>query len=251
MRHGISTSCPAFEPAESPAAQTALGCLCILVGIVGQLELFAVLTRRQWIPTVFSRKMAHIGSGSLMTSALVLFPRQYWPAPMWNTGGPDLGQLTPRRCFLYLCQIVLQAALSLGQPRPYRARFRHRPARLAVSLFLVSFMLVFATIAHLPDDRFASLPPLLRGRLEAMVQAMCRTGDRSELMRGTLYHPNPTTLTLALTLTCPNPSPNPDTNPNTNPSTNPSTNPNPTSSSGLTHPPKSSPHPPRYPQPLT
>ena len=52
-------------------------------------------------------------------------------------------------------------------------------------------MLVFATIAHLPDDRFASLPPLLRGRLEAMVQAMCRTGDRSELMRGTLYHANP------------------------------------------------------------
>ena len=198
MRHGISTSCPAFEPAESPAAQTALGCLCILVGIVGQLELFAVLTRRQWIPTVFSRKMAHIGSGSLMTSALVLFPRQYWPAPVWNTGGPDLGQLTPRRCFLYLCQIVLQAALSLGQPRPYRARFRHRPARLAVSLFLVSFMLVFATIAHLPDDRFASLPPLLRGRLEAMVQAMCRTGDRSELMRGTLYHYHT------------NPSPDPD-----------------------------------------
>jgi hypothetical protein len=96
---------------------------------------------------------------------------------------------------------VLQAALSFGQPRPigrlgragrpYRARFRHRPARLAVSLFLVSFMLVFATIAHLPDDRFASLPPLLRGRLEAMVQAMCRTGDRSELMRGTLYHAEP------------------------------------------------------------
>jgi hypothetical protein len=52
-------------------------------------------------------------------------------------------------------------------------------------------MLVFATIAHLPDDRFASLPPLLRGRLEAMVQAMCRTGDRSELMRGTLYHAEP------------------------------------------------------------
>ena len=130
MRHGISTSCPDFEPSESPAAQTALGCLCILVGIVGQLELFAELSRRQWIPIVFSRKMAHIGSGSLMTSALVLFPRQYWPA------------------------------------------------RLAVSLFLVSFMLVFATIAHLPDDRFAALPPLLRGRLEAMVQSMCRTGER-------------------------------------------------------------------------
>ena len=85
MQHGISASCPAFEPAESPAAQTALGCLCILVGIVGQLELFAVLTKRQWIPIVFSRKMAHIGSGSLMTSALVLFPRQYWHAPVWET----------------------------------------------------------------------------------------------------------------------------------------------------------------------
>jgi len=85
MQHGISASCPAFEPAESPAAQTALGCLCILVGIVGQLELFAVLTKRQWIPIVFSRKMAHIGSGSLMTSALVLFPKQYWPAPVWKT----------------------------------------------------------------------------------------------------------------------------------------------------------------------
>ena len=84
VQHSISASCPAFEPAESPAAQTALGCLCILAGIVGQLELFAVLTRRQWIPIVFSRKMAHIGSGSLMTSALVLFPRQYWPRPGWK-----------------------------------------------------------------------------------------------------------------------------------------------------------------------
>ena len=84
VQHSISASCPAFEPAESPAAQTALGCLCILAGIVGQLELFAVLTRRQWIPIVFSRKMAHIGSGSLMTSALVLFPRQYWPRPGGN-----------------------------------------------------------------------------------------------------------------------------------------------------------------------
>ena len=130
MQHAISASCPAFEPAESPAAQTALGCLCILVGIVGQLELFAVLSRRQWIPIVFSRKMAHIGSGSLMTSALVLFPRQYWPA------------------------------------------------RLAVSLFLVSFMLVFAAIAHLPDDRFAAPPPLLRGRLEAMVSDRLRPSDR-------------------------------------------------------------------------
>lgn len=140
QQHSISASCPPFEQAESPAAQTAMGCLCILAGIVGQLELFAVLTRRQWIPIVFARKMAHIGSGSLMTSALVLFPRQYWPA------------------------------------------------RLAVSLFLVCFMLVFATIAHLPDDRFASLPPLLRGRLESMVHAMCRTGERSELMRGTFYY---------------------------------------------------------------
>ena len=84
QQYSISASCPAFEPAESPAAQTALGCLCILAGIVGQLELFAVLTRRQWIPIVFSRKMAHIGSGSLMTSALVLFPRQYWPRPGGN-----------------------------------------------------------------------------------------------------------------------------------------------------------------------
>jgi len=84
--------------------------------------------------------MAHIGSGSLMTSALVLFPQQYWPA------------------------------------------------RLAVSLFLVSFMLVFAAIAHVPDERFAALPPVVRGRLEAMVQSMCRTGDRAELMRGTFYY---------------------------------------------------------------
>lgn len=210
QQYSISASCPAFEPAESPAAQTALGCLCILAGIVGQLELFAVLTRRQWIPIVFSRKMAHIGSGSLMTSALVLFPRQYWPRPGGNRRKPGR-LLLPRRP----CLSAPDRTPGCPEPRlcragrPHRARFRHRPARLAVSLFLVSFMLVFATIAHLPDDRFASLPPLLRGRLESMVHAMCRTGERSELMRGTLYHANPSpdprpTLT---------PSPKPNTNP--------------------------------------
>jgi len=135
-----ASDCPAEPPSAWPVAQTCLGCLCILTGIVLQLELFAVLSRRQWIPTVFSRKMAHIGSGTLMTTALVLFPKHYWPA------------------------------------------------RLAVSLFLVSFMLVFAIIAHLPDEAFASLPHLVRGRLEAMVQSMCRTGDRAELMRGTFYY---------------------------------------------------------------
>lgn len=136
----VSANCQEYPPSEWPAGQTAAGCLCILFGIIFQLELFAVLSKRQWIPTVFSRKMAHIGSGSLMTTALVLFPRHYWPA------------------------------------------------RLAVSLFLVSFMLVFATIAHTPDERFAALPPLIRGRLEAMVLSMCRTGERAELMRGTFYY---------------------------------------------------------------
>merc|ERR1719498_1423646 len=118
--------CPAASPSEWPVSQTCLGCLVILTGIIVQLEVFAVLTRRQWIPTVFSRKMTHIGAGSVMTTALVLFPRHYWPA------------------------------------------------RLAVSLSLVSFMMVFAAIAHLPDERFAALPPLIRGRLEAMVLSMCR-----------------------------------------------------------------------------
>jgi hypothetical protein len=113
QQHSISASCPAFEPAESPATQTALGCLCILVGIVGQLELFAVLTRRQWIPIVFSRKMAHIGSGSLMTSALVLFPRQYWPRPGGNRRTTRPAAPPPAALFC-LRQIVLQAALSLG-----------------------------------------------------------------------------------------------------------------------------------------
>merc|ERR1719174_3414381 len=105
----LQEDCPPVAPSSWPAAQTSLGCLCILTGIVLQLELFAVLSRRQWIPTVFSRKLTHIGSGSVMTTALVLFPRQYWPA------------------------------------------------RLAVSLFLVGFMLVFAAIAHVPDEHFASL----------------------------------------------------------------------------------------------
>ena len=113
QQYSISASCPAFEPAESPAAQTALGCLCILAGIVGQLELFAVLTRRQWIPIVFSRKMAHIGSGSLMTSALVLFPRQYWPRPGGKRRKTQACCSSPGG-LVCLRQIVLQAALSLG-----------------------------------------------------------------------------------------------------------------------------------------
>ena len=75
-----------------------------------------------------------------MTTALVLFPRSYWPA------------------------------------------------RLAVSLSLVAFMLLFAVLAHVPDDGFRSLPPVLRHRLDKLVHAMCRSGDRAELMRGTFYY---------------------------------------------------------------
>ena len=84
-------------------------------------------------------------------------------------------------------------------------------------------MLVFATIAHLPDDRFASLPPLLRGRLESMVHAMCRTGERSELMRGTLYHANPS----------PDPRPTLTPTPSLIPALTPDSNPTPASGPGL------------------
>ena len=80
---GASSSfCP--EPPSplplSPAASTTVGVLVILFSILGQLELFALLSRRGWVPTVLSRKLTHIGSGVVMTTALALFPPRYWPA---------------------------------------------------------------------------------------------------------------------------------------------------------------------------
>ena len=164
--------CPTLPLHESPRMATAGGCLVILLAIVVQLEvctlpaaqgrllfhtpaslffhtrlrsrarsqLFGLLSRTRFIPSAFSRKLTHIGAGTAMTTALVLFPRNYWPA------------------------------------------------RLAVSLSLVAFMVVFAMIAHVPDDGFRSLPPVLRHRLDKLVHAMCRSGDRAELMRGTFYY---------------------------------------------------------------
>lgn len=123
-----------------PRLQTAGGCLVILVAIIIQLELFGFLSRRQMLPAAFSRKLTHIGAGTAMTTALVLFPKNYWPA------------------------------------------------RLAVSLSLVAFMLLFAIIAHLPDHVTQGLPPLLRQRVDSLVHAMCRSGERAELMRGTFYY---------------------------------------------------------------
>ena len=133
-------ACPAIEPVENPLVATFIGCLVILLAIIVQLELFGLASRTALIPAAFSRKLTHIGAGTAMTTALVLFPRQYWPA------------------------------------------------RLAVSLSLVAFMLLFAYVAHLPDGSFRSLPPTIRFRLEKLVDAMCRSGDRAELMRGTFYY---------------------------------------------------------------
>ena len=140
---GASSSfCP--EPPSplplSPAASTTVGVLVILFSILGQLELFALLSRRGWVPTVLSRKLTHIGSGVVMTTALALFPPRYWPA------------------------------------------------RLAVSLFLVGFMLSFAALAYLPEDQFERMPPFVRQRIDGLVRSICRSGDRAELMRGTFYY---------------------------------------------------------------
>merc|ERR1719197_1538954 len=122
--------------ALSPALQTLVGCLVILLAIVLQLELFGLLSRKQLVPAAFSRKLTHIGAGTAMTTSLVLFPKNYWPA------------------------------------------------RLAVSLSLVAFMLLFAVIAHMPDTFTQAMPSLVRRRLDSLVHAMCRSGDRAELMRG-------------------------------------------------------------------
>ena len=140
---GASSSfCP--EPPSplplSPASSTTVGVLVILFSILGQLELFALLSRRGWVPTVLSRKLTHIGSGVVMTTALALFPPRYWPA------------------------------------------------RLAVSLFLVGFMLSFAALAYLPEDQFERMPPFVRQRIDGLVRSICRSGDRAELMRGTFYY---------------------------------------------------------------
>ena len=125
---------------SSALLQTAAGCLVILLAIVLQLELFGFLSRRQLIPSAFSRKLTHIGAGTAMTTALVLFPIAYWPA------------------------------------------------RLAVSLSLVAFMLLFAVVAHMPEHIVRGMPMVVRARLDALVHSMCRTGDREELMRGTFYY---------------------------------------------------------------
>ena len=135
-----ATGCAAVDPSASPLLQTAGGCLVILLAIVVQLELFGFLSRRQLLPSAFSRKLTHIGAGTAMTTALVLFPQRYWPA------------------------------------------------RLAVSLSLVAFMLLFALVAHMPETRARALPPVLQLRLDRLVHAMCRSGDRAELMRGTFYY---------------------------------------------------------------
>merc|ERR1719258_76759 len=49
-------------------------------------------------------------------------------------------------------------------------------------------MLSFAVVAHTPEERFGSLPPFVRARLDGLVQSMCRQGQREELMRGTFYY---------------------------------------------------------------
>lgn len=133
-------ACLAQPEAASPLLQTAGGCLVILFLIVLQLELFGFLSRRQMLPSAFSRKLTHIGAGTAMTTTLVLFPARYWPA------------------------------------------------RLAVSLSLVAFMLLFALVAHMPETRARALPPLVQRRLDSLVHAMCRSGERAELMRGTFYY---------------------------------------------------------------
>merc|ERR1719421_926385 len=142
MSSFAASACPpvVMEEGASPLLATAGGCLCILLAIVVQLELFGLLSRQNLIPAAFSRKLTHIGAGTAMTTALVLFPRDYWPA------------------------------------------------RLAVSLSLVAFMLLFALVAHVPDGAFRTLPPMLRHRLDKLVHAMCRSGERAELMRGTFYY---------------------------------------------------------------
>merc|ERR1719152_862568 len=132
--------CVDAATSTSPLLATLGGCLVILLAIVVQLEVFGLLSRQQFLPAAFSRKLTHIGAGTAMTTALVLFPPNYWPA------------------------------------------------RLAVSLSLVAFMLLFAIVAHCPDGAFRSLPPVLRCRLDKLVHAMCRSGERAELMRGTFYY---------------------------------------------------------------
>ena len=137
----VASVCPsAAAPSAHPLLQTVGGCLVILLAIILQLELFGFLSRRQLVPSAFSRKLTHIGAGTAMTTALVLFPHNYWPA------------------------------------------------RLAVSLSLVAFMLLFALIAHMPDTHASALPPLVQRRLDRLVHAMCRSGERAELMRGTFYY---------------------------------------------------------------
>merc|ERR1719421_1196853 len=111
MSSFAASACPpvVMEEGASPLLATGIGCLVILLAIVVQLELFGLLSRTQLLPAAFSRKLTHIGAGTAMTTALVLFPKHYWPA------------------------------------------------RLAVSLSLVAFMLLFAVVAHVPEEHASRL----------------------------------------------------------------------------------------------
>ena len=66
-----ATGCAAVDPSASPLLQTAGGCLVILLAIVVQLELFGFLSRRQLLPSAFSRKLTHIGAGTAMTTSVI------------------------------------------------------------------------------------------------------------------------------------------------------------------------------------
>ena len=111
-------------PSDAPFKQTLLGVLVILISILVQLELFAILSRQHVVPSTLSRKLTHIGSGSVMTTALVLFPSRFWPA------------------------------------------------RLAVSMFLVAFMMTFAVVAYLNQDTLDTMPAFIRMRLEVCLPSV-------------------------------------------------------------------------------
>mmetsp|Transcript_36974 Transcript_36974/g.86635 ORF Transcript_36974/g.86635 Transcript_36974/m.86635 type:complete len:280 (-) Transcript_36974:197-1036(-) len=62
------------------------------------------------------------------------------------------------------------------------------PGRLGISSILMVFLFAFAFLAHMTDQQFAKLPPLLAARVRRLEKACCRTGKRIELMGGTFLY---------------------------------------------------------------
>jgi len=75
--------------------------------------------------------------------------------------------------------------------------------RLAVALFLVSFVAAFSLAAHIPEEELEKVPSFLQTRLRNLAGMACRSGNREELTKGTLTYAAMTAMLVPLLYTAP------------------------------------------------